>query len=160
MKQVTIAIDPGQTGAMAILQNGKITNVHDMPTSSRLHGKGLQVNPYELSSLLMEEKAGKDATVLIEAVSAMPGQGVASMFRFGESLGVILGVCGALQLPIKWVRPAVWKKAAGLAGKPKDAARTLAIQLHPEVSDRLIRKKDCGRADAICIAHFGDNSKI
>ena len=159
MKKVTIAIDPGQTGAIATMQDGKVITLYDMPTSSRLHGKGLQVNAYALSSLLLEAKAGKEASVLVEAVSAMPGQGVTSMFRFGESLGVVLGVCGALQLPIQWVRPVAWKKAAGLSKKEKDAARTLAIQLHPEVSDQLTRKKDCGRADAICIAHFGKDLK-
>jgi crossover junction endodeoxyribonuclease RuvC len=77
------------------------------------------------------------------------------MFRFGESVGVVLSVCGALQLPVSWVRPGHWKRKAGLIGKDKGAARTLAIQLHPEVADLLTRKKDIGRADAVCIARFG-----
>ena len=85
----------------------------------------------------------------------MPGQGVSSTFRFGEALGVVLGVLGALQIPVSWASPVRWKKAAGLYGKDKDAARTLALQLHPEAGDMLTRKKDIGRADAICIAHFG-----
>ena len=151
----TVGIDPGQTGALAVLNGGKITAILDMPTSARLHGKGLQVDGYTLSTWLLEETAGHNVQVLLEAVSAMPGQGVASMFRFGESLGVILGVCAALQLPIQWIRPVDWKRKAGLIGKDKDASRTLAIQRHPEVSDMLTRKKDSGRADAICIACFG-----
>jgi len=93
--------------------------------------------------------------VAIEALSALNRNGAASMFRFGESVGVVLGVCGALQLPVRWIRPSHWKRKAGLIGKEKDAARTLAIQLHPEISGKLTRKKDIGRADAVCIAHFG-----
>ena len=85
----------------------------------------------------------------------MPGQGVASTFRFGESVGVVLGVLGALQIPVRMVTPGRWKKAAGILGRDKDAARTLAIQHHPEIADRLTRKKDIGRADAVCIARFG-----
>ena len=77
------------------------------------------------------------------------------MFRFGESVGVVLGVCGALQLPMHYVTPQRWKKCAGLIGKEKDAARTLMIQQHPEISDMLTRKKDIGRADACCVAKFG-----
>ncbi len=153
MKKI-IGIDPGQTGALAVLQDGKVSALLDMPTSARLHGKGQQVDGYTLSTWLLEQTASNDVQVLLEAVSAMPGNGASSMFRFGESVGVVLGVCGALQLPIKWIRPVDWKRRAGLISKPKDAARTLAIQLHPEVSDCLIRKKDVGRADAICIAHF------
>ena len=156
MKKTIIAVDPGQTGAICIMgESGKVTALHDMPVSARLHGKGQQVDGYSLASLLLEHIGGLDVQVLIEAVAAMPGNGVVSMFRFGESVGVVLGVCGALQLPVQWIRPTYWKKKAGLTGKAKDAARTLAIQLHPEVADMLTRKKDIGRADAICIAHFG-----
>ena len=151
-----IGIDPGQTGGMALLVRGQVDSLYDMPVSSRLHGKGQQIDAAELASMLrgaMLENPGLVAHV--EAVSAMPGQGVSSMFRFGESLGIILGVIGALGIPFRWVTPQKWKKAAGLIGKDKDAARTLAIQLHPECADRLTRKKDVGRADALLIARFG-----
>lgn len=152
---VIIGVDCGQTGAIAAYDGQRITGIEDMPTMSRLHGKGMQVDPYELASLILELCAGRNATAVIEAVSAMPGQGVSSMFRFGESVGVVLGVLGALQMPVRWVTPGRWKKAAGIVGKDKDAARSLAIQLHPEVADMLTRKKDCGRADAALIARFG-----
>ena len=122
MKQLIIAVDPGQTGAISVMQGSKIAALYDMPTSARLHGKGQQVDGYTLSTLLLEHTGGHDIQVLIEAVSAMPGNGASSMFRFGESVGVVLGVCGALQLPVQWIRPTVWKKAAGLVGKAKDAA--------------------------------------
>lgn len=154
---IIFGIDPGQTGAIAVLHNGHIEQVFDMPTMARLHGKGQQVDAYTLTSKLLAAASGHNQRrAVIEAVSAMPGQGVSSMFRFGESLGIVLGVLGALQIPVRWISPAKWKRAAGLTGKDKDAARTLALQLHPEVvGDMLARKKDTGRADAICIAHFG-----
>jgi len=153
---ITISVDPGQQGAIAALDmRGSVIALHDMPTSARLHGKGQQVDASALTTIIMDIKAGQHVVAYIEQVSAMPGQGVSSMFRFGESVGIVLGVLGALQVPIRWVSPAMWKKRAGLTGKEKDAARTLAIQRHPEIADMLTRKKDTGRADAILIAEFG-----
>ena len=152
---VILGCDPGQTGAIAAYDGTIITGLIDMPTMARLHGKGQQVDPYTLATEILDLCGGRNATVVIEAVSAMPGQGVSSMFRFGESVGVVLGVLGALQIPIRWVTPGRWKKAAGIVGKDKDAARSLAIQLHPEVADQLTRKRDVGRSDAILIARFG-----
>jgi len=151
---ITIGIDPGQGGAIAAIKDGMVTALHDMPTSARLHGKGQQVDAATLASIIMDAKDGQPVIVHLEAVSAMPGQGVSSMFRFGESVGVVLGVCGALQIPIRWVTPQMWKKQEGLTGKDKDAARTLAIQRHPEVADMLTRKRDGGRADAIGLAEY------
>ena len=155
MKKIILGFDPGQTGAVAAFDGERIEAVIDMPTMTRLHGKGNQVDPYTLATALIDLCAGREASAVLEAVSAMPGQGVSSTFHFGESVGVVLGVLGALQIPVRMVTPAKWKKAAGLLGRDKDAARTLAIQLHPEVADQLARKKDTGRADAVGIARFG-----
>ena len=155
MKKIILGFDPGQTGAVAAFDGERIEAVIDMPTMTRLHGKGNQVDPYTLATALIDLCAGREATAVLEAVSAMPGQGVSSTFHFGESVGVVLGVLGALQMPIRMVTPAKWKKAAGLLGRDKDAARTMAIQHHPEIADQLTRKKDIGRADAVCIARFG-----
>jgi len=153
MTKMIVGIDPGQTGALAFMgEGGMVESVHDMPIMARLHGKGQAVNAAELASIILEHKPKK---AILEAVSAMPGQGVSSTFRFGESFGVVLGVLGALQVPVKFIAPQTWKKKAGLIGKEKDAARTMAIMLHPEASDKLTRKKDCGRADAILIAKYG-----
>ena len=155
MVTVRLGIDPGQTGAIAAYDGARIVGLIDMPTMTRLHGKGQQVDPYTLASTLIDLCAGREVSAVLEAVSAMPGQGVSSMFRFGESVGVVLGVLGALQLPVRMAAPGKWKRAAGLLGRDKDAARTLAIQLHPEVANQLTRKKDIGRADAIILARFG-----
>lgn len=154
---IIIGIDPGQTGAIAISVDGRIVEVADMPTCVRLHGKGQQIDGGELASILIRMREGEAVKVFLEAVSAMPGQGSSSMFRFGESVGVVLGVCGALQIPLFWVTPQRWKKAAGLIGKEKDAARTLMIQQQPQVAEKLTRKKDIGRADACCIALYSES---
>lgn len=152
---IVLGFDPGQTGAIAAYDGTTITGLIDMPTMSRMHGSGRQVDPYTLATAVIDLCAGRNATAVIEAVSAKTGQGVSSMFRFGESVGVVLGVLGALQMPVRWVTPQRWKKAAGLVGKDKDAARSLAIQLHPEVADMLTRKNDHNRGEAILIARFG-----
>ena len=155
MVTLSLGIDPGQTGAIAAFDGTRIVGLIDMPTMTRLHGQGQQVDPYTLTTAILDLRAGRDAVAIVEAVAARPGQGVSSMFRLGESVGVVLGVLGALQVPMRWVTPSVWKRRAGLLGQDKDAARSLAIQLHPEVADMLTRKKDVGRSDAILIASFG-----
>jgi len=154
---VLIGIDPGVTGAIAFLRPDlTLVSVEDMPTML-LTGKKQQVNGAALTALLNKllqlAPGSGDTTAYLERVSAMPRQGVSSMFNFGTGYGVIQGVLAALHIPTVLVSPAQWKKRAGLRGKEKDAGRTLAQQLYPEAP--LGRKKDIGRADAILIARFG-----
>jgi len=148
-----VGIDPGLTGAVAFLWGGGRVDVFDIPVLPRLSGKGTQVNARQLYLILNTAPPG--ALVYFEQVNPMPGQGVTSMFHFGRTVGVIEGVLGSLGLPYEMVRPQVWKKGAGLLKKEKDASRTLALQLYPQVSDKLARKKDNGRAEAILIARYG-----
>ena len=96
----------------------------------------------------------KNIKVIIEQVSAMPGQGVTSMFNFGQSYGILKGICSAMQLPMYFVRPAKWKKYFNLINSEKDASRTRAIEIFPYFSGQLSRKKDSNKADAILIASF------
>ena len=92
--------------------------------------------------------------VVIEQVSAMPGQGVTSMFNFGQSFGILKGLCSAMQLPVYFVRPTKWKKYFSLIKSEKDASRTRAIEIFPYFSSQLARKKDSNKADAILLASF------
>jgi crossover junction endodeoxyribonuclease RuvC len=157
-----IGIDPGITGAIAVLNDGlQCLDCQDMPTMP-LGVNHTQVNAAQLAKLIKHwgETNYKpnvawqlQVAIYLEQVNAMPGQGVTSMFNFGMSYGVVIGICGTLAIPMVLVRPNAWKKVAGLIGKPKDAARTLAQQLYPEVD--LEHKKDVGRADALLIARFG-----
>tara|TARA_B100000579_G_C22526627_1_gene708757 strand:- start:371 stop:775 length:405 start_codon:yes stop_codon:yes gene_type:complete len=96
----------------------------------------------------------KNVKVVIEQVSAMPGQGVTSMFNFGQSFGVLKGICSAMQLSVYFVRPAKWKKYFNLINSEKDASRTKAIEVFPYISQQLSRKKDSNKADAILISSF------
>ena len=100
----------------------------------------------------------KEIAVVIEQVSAMPGQGVTSMFNFGQSFGVLKGICSAMQLPVHFVRPAKWKKYFNLIKTEKDASRTKVIEIFPYISSKLSKKKDSNKADAILIASFFNNT--
>ena len=100
----------------------------------------------------------EEVCVVVEHVTAMPGQGVTSMFNFGQSFGVIKGICSAMQLPIHFVRPTRWKKYFNLIKTSKDASRSRAIEIFPKISDQLKRKKDSNKADAILIASYYYNT--
>ncbi len=149
-----IGIDPGITGALTLLNDQKdfkCLDIQDMPVMT-FSGKKQCVNAAELSKII-ESWLVSDTVAFLERVSAMPGQGVTGMFNFGMSYGMIQGVLAALEIPLTLVSPSVWKKSAGLTGKDKDYARTLAIQLYPGLDLGL--KKHIGRAEALLIARYG-----
>ena len=157
-----IGIDPGISGAICFFENGEIKDVIDMPTMAEGKKNKKQINGRqifnEISSRVLNYSV-KDISVVVEQVSAMPGQGVTSMFNFGQSFGVIKGICAAMQLPIFFVRPAKWKKYFGLINSQKDASRTKVIEMFPKVSHILSRKKDANKADSILIACFFENNR-
>lgn len=150
-----LGIDPGVTGALALLNGDQALWVADMPSVA--DGRKQAVCAPLLADMLRGaiEEAGETPSVILERVAARPGQGVTSMFNFGRSAGIVEGVCGALGLRIVRSTPQTWKKRAKLLGKPKDASRGLAIDLFPEVAHLLQRKRDGNRADALLIAFFG-----
>ena len=115
-----------------------------------------QINAAQLSKIVKQtiEDQKEEISVIIERVSAMPGQGVTSMFNFGQTFGSIKGICAALNLPIFFVRPAKWKKHFDLINSSKDASRTKVIEMYPSISSRLSKKKDVNKADAILIARY------
>jgi crossover junction endodeoxyribonuclease RuvC len=113
-----------------------------------------QVNAAELANILINEKIGEQDKIILESVSAMPGQGVTGMFSFGQSFGVIKGVCAALKLPLHLVRPVKWKKHFNLLNSEKDASRTKVIEMFPYISSEVSKKKDANKADAILIAKY------
>ena len=113
-----------------------------------------QLNSAQLVNIIKKHIISGNTFVIVEQVSAMPGQGVTSMFNFGQTFGSIKGICAALNLPIFYVRPAKWKKHFELINSSKDASRTKVIEMYPSISDRLSRKKDVNKADAILIARY------
>ena len=149
-----IGIDPGLSGGIAILDDLKIFDVFDMPIMSEGKKNKNQLNSAQLVNILKKNIVNGNTFVIVEQVSAMPGQGVTSMFNFGQTFGSIKGICAALNLPIFYVRPTKWKKHFELINSSKDASRTKVIEMYPVISSRLSRKKDVNKADAILIARY------
>ena len=152
-----IGIDPGISGSICFFEDGKILDVIEMPTMNEGKKNKRQVNGAQIYNEITDrinKLQKQDVRVVVEQVSAMPGQGVTSMFNFGQSFGIIKGICSAMQLPLYFVRPAKWKKYFNLINSEKDASRTRAIEIFPYFSSQLSKKKDANKADAILIASF------
>ena len=152
-----IGIDPGISGAICFLNNGKIIDVIEMPNMADGKKNKKQVNGSQIFNEVSEkikDLKKDEIKVVIEQVSAMPGQGVTSMFNFGQSFGILKGICSAMNLPMYFVRPAKWKKYFNLINAEKDASRTKAIEIFPYFSSNLSKKKDANKADAILIASY------
>ena len=156
-----IGIDPGLSGAIAVLEHNKVLNIFDMPVMSEGKKNKRQLNSALLVNLIRENiDKNEDVSVVVEQVNAMPGQGVTSMFNFGQTFGAIKGVCAALRLPIFFVRPSKWKKHFELINSSKDSSRTKAIEMYPSLSDDLAKKKDVNKSDAILIARFYSETSL
>ena len=150
-----LGIDPGLSGAIAILENKKVLTLFDMPVMAEGKKNKKQLNSAQLVKIIQENTLKEeDISVVVEQVNAMPGQGVTSMFNFGQSFGVLKGICSAMRLPMFFVRPAKWKRYYNLINSEKDASRTRAIEIFPDFSSQLSKKKDSNKADAILIASF------
>ncbi len=151
-----IGIDPGISGSICFFKDGKILEVIEMPVMTEGKKNKKQVNGSQVYNEFLKRinRKDDDIRVVIEQVSAMPGQGVTSMFNFGQSYGILKGICSAMQLPMFFVRPAKWKKYFNLINSQKDASRTRAIEIFPYFSTQLSKKKDSNKADAILIASF------
>lgn len=159
--RLVLGVDPGQTGAIAALADGEFAGFADMPTMPRKAG-GHQINATQLAAELRGLRMahpGAFCIAVIEQVHALPKQGSASGFRFGQSDGIARGVLGALGIALVEVAPQTWKRSLGLIGAEKDMARTLAIQRFPAASAHLQRKKDVGRADALLIALWAEQAE-
>ena len=156
-----IGIDPGINGAICFFENGEVKEILDMPNMADGKKNKRQINGpqiYNEISKRIINISKKEVVVVIEQVAAMPGQGVTSMFNFGQSFGVLKGICSAMQLSMHFVRPAKWKKYFNLIKTEKDASRTKVIEIFPYISSQLSRKKDSNKADAILIASFYNNT--
>ncbi len=150
---ITIGVDPGLTGAVGALRDGKFFGVYDIPTTLKGSGSVKQeVDPNGLKVYFTMAKAQDEGVeVLLERVSAMPGQGSSSVFSFGDTYGCCRSVIALCGLPLFLVTPATWKKHFGL-GREKEEARALAIRLFPEAPLHL--KKHADRAEALLMARY------
>ena len=156
-----IGIDPGLSGAIAVLENNQVLNIFDIPVMSEGKKNKRQLNSALLVNLLKENiNKEEEVAVVVEQVNAMPGQGVTSMFNFGQTFGALMGICAALELPIFFVRPSKWKKHFELINSSKDASTTKAIEMYPKLSNQLSKKKDVNNSDAILIARFFSETRL
>ena len=156
-----IGIDPGLSGAIAVLEDIKVLNLFEMPVMAEGKKNKRQLNSAQLVNIIKENTNGdEEIAVIVEQVNAMPGQGVTSMFNFGQTFGAIKGVCAALGLPIFFVRPSKWKKHFELINSSKDASRTKVIEMYPSFSKQLAKKKDVNKSDAILIARFFAETRL
>ena len=167
--KIIFGIDPGVSGAICALKYGKIFEVYEMPTMIDGKKNKRQVNGAEVTNIfnkvintnlkVTDGRYEGEIKVVVEHVTAMPGQGVTSMFNFGQSFGVIKGICAALKLPIYFVRPMKWKKHFNLIKTNKDASRTKVIEIFPHISSQISRKKDSNKADSILIAKYFEETQ-
>ena len=156
-----IGIDPGLSGAIAILENNKVLNIFDIPVMSEGKKNKKQLNSAQLVNIIKENTENDDEiVVVVEQVNAMPGQGVTSMFNFGQTFGAIKGICAALELPIFFIRPSKWKKHFELINSSKDSSRTKVIEMYPSLANQLSKKKDVNKSDAILIARFYSEDRL
>ena len=154
-------IEPCISGANCFFESDIIKDVIEMPVMADGKKNKRQINGPQIVNEIqkrIENIPKKNIFVVVEHVSAMPGQGVTSMFNFGQSFGVIKGICSALKLPIYFVRPVKWKKYFNLIKTDKEDSRSTAIQIFPYISSKLSKKKDNNKADAILIASFFNNT--
>jgi Holliday junction resolvasome RuvABC endonuclease subunit len=151
-----LGVDPGIHGAVAVLtQDGQLVEVFDMPTMEVKVGKATKnrISP-ELLVAELRGRAEYTAAAYIEAVSASPQMGVTSSFAFGEALGIIKGVLAAMNIPVRMVPPAKWKRDMNLNAS-KDGSRAKAIALWPAQAAEFKRVRDDGRAESALIAAWG-----
>ena len=144
-------IDPGLSGALVHINKERELEIHDMPTL-QVSNKGKR----EVAAFLASDIVSlhPNSSVYIERVAARPGQGVSSMFNFGKSYGILIGIAAGRHMRMDLVTPSRWKKDLKV-GTGKDASRYRAQELFPNYSDYFKRKKDDGRAEAALIALWG-----
>lgn len=167
--RLTIGIDPGLSGAIALLADGEPAAVHDMPTRKRSSGKGREIDAPALVTLLRKQLAihqGAAVNVVMETVGGYTGRGASMSFAFGQADGAVRAVLACLRLEPVEVYPVTWKghfglkKAKGAEKAPgKEASRAKVVALYPDRALPYLRAKDDGRAEALLIALWGEQTE-
>lgn len=142
---IWIGVDPGKKGGMAVIADDAIA--------------GIEVKPWDDDAFvsLVREMAAYKCVAAVEKVGAMPGQGVTSMFSFGQSYGFILGVLTAFGIGYQLVPPTAWKREFGLLHTSKQGSVEVAKRLFPGVNLMATgrsRKESDGMAEALLIAEW------
>ena len=146
-----LGIDPGLDGGLAIIDGSSIELLETIPTQTKGGFIKRQVDAQKLSNIL---RVYPDLVCYLEGVASRPGQGVASVFSFGDTYGAIRGVLGALNIPVYTVSPSKWKKALEVSSK-EDSLKA-SKDLFPSVQ---FKKKDHNIAEALLIAYYGQKER-
>lgn len=148
-----VGIDPGVSGAVSLIEDGKLISVDDLPVVEVVVSKKKRrsIAPVLLFDLMAKLKPD---LVILESVGVRSGEGAVGAFSFGRTFGVIEGIIAAQKIPCEYVTPATWKKAVGVPAD-KTVVRNYAMQLFPEFAAKFARVKDDGRAEACLIALYG-----
>lgn len=150
-----VGIDPGKTGALAILHADGSAQFFDVPRITLKKKDKPAWSEWSNSWSTALRWAAPDM-VVIEDIAARPGQGVTSMFTFGRTLGFAHGIVGSVcTCPIHFVTPSQWKAKLGLLNSDKGASREKCRTLYPSTAASVARVKDDGRAEALLLAHYG-----
>jgi crossover junction endodeoxyribonuclease RuvC len=153
-----LGLGPGTHGALAALKGSDVVLSEDLPVhtlSARGRGDRVELDIYTLHAMIAE--LGPIEHAFVERVGARPGQGVTSMFRFGQAVGAISATLAVMGIPTTFAQPKAWQRHHGIGPAP-DAARQRAVQLFPQIAPRLTRKADANRADALLISAYGQDS--
>lgn len=156
MPIISLAIDPGISGAIALFHGSEFRGIQDMPirpgrtTSGKKKRKRNEVDPWAFAEFVKKSGAHQ---AFLEDVHAMPRDGVVGAFSFGRSLGVLEGVLAANDVDTIIVRPNDWTSCFSVYDK--DHARRIVAKMLPRDATMFQRKKDSGRADAVLIGRYG-----
>jgi crossover junction endodeoxyribonuclease RuvC len=153
-----LGLDPGTHGAIAALAGDKVVLLEDLPVhvlAAKGRGDRAELDVHTLHAMIAD--LGPIEHAYLERVTARPGNGSVSMFRFGQACGTVYATLAVMTIPITYVLPRVWQRHHGIGPTP-DAARQRAVQLYPQIASRLARKADGNRADALLIARYGQET--
>lgn len=149
-----VGVDPGGTGALALLDGPQLIAVEDMPVFQVKRGKGFkpEIDVHSLVALL---RTWAPECCWFERVGGMDGQSASAAFNFGRLAGMCEALVKASGARFEFSSPHIWKKGMGLIHAAKDDARAMATNRWPEMADTFQRKKDDGRAEAALLAEYG-----
>ena len=150
---IFIGLDPGFSGAIALLGDEGSAEVYDMPTFTPSKGKQ-QLDFANLARILGEAAQRGPCNAAVELVASRPGQGISSTFRFGQAYGAAIATLAASKIPYELITPATWKRGFRLIGCEKEDSRRRALELFPALAAELRFKKNDGRAEALLIAEY------
>ena len=155
-----LGIDPGMNGALALFDTTQDRLwIEDMPTVSYANKTGRKRRELSEAQLVLMVQNMRAEAALVEAVHAMPKQGVSSTFVFGMNFGIVRGVLAACAVPTQFVTPREWKRMFGL-GADKAQARLVAARVFPAQADLFSRRMDDGRAEAALLARYAANGSV